>query len=607
MTTRGLILIALVSFSEGASASKNQLIKCCPPGKVFWGKAVCNPVPADATELYSVNYDGVSDQSNGFPICEEPEDVATSQLSRLNGTDFLQLPACIEILHAESTNDDTLIGVVCQSKKYGDEVRLKRTWLQMLNVRRCCPKNTEFDLDTKTCLTSSYVAADANFTDSREFLELLPKPLGEMEFLNVPKGTPNCLSGALVTYEIGADDISFENGSLWVTVPSEKDFYEKIPASMEDTCLELTPNSTINRRLVVRVCRKKEFCQNHSCVRKCCPEDQAFDSKNRCSKNSSITTQAFYNEVFTFTNQTWNNTGNGLLIGRSCKNYAYKASLNETYITSEGYVVYNSYILHKHDEYCLDMFIDGFQPLLCFPENTPDYPKIRRLRGKVTGGHSYARRFLLYSIYAWGLALFITLFCIVGDRTSFLGEAMKPNFGVARCWFRNDQFMFGEMIFFRAPVAIQLISNVVFFILTSRHCSKVKAEIRRVADPTDPRSKRFHADKTKLIMNVKLFVVMGITWIAEIASSLMNKYTDYEWKETLFYGSDAINCLHGVMIFILFVLKPRVYQALKRQLGFENKKKCSSQGTSTLNDPAKVKQSASNSTLTSSFANSVAP
>lgn len=57
--------------------------------------------------------------------------------------------------------------------------------------------------------------------------------------------------------------------------------------------------------------------------------------------------------------------------------------------------------------------------------------------------------------------------------------------------------MFGEMIFFRAPIAIQLISNVVFFILTSRHCSKVKAEIRRVADPTDPRSKRFHADKTK--------------------------------------------------------------------------------------------------------------
>lgn len=63
--------------------------------------------------------------------------------------------------------------------------------------------------------------------------------------------------------------------------------------------------------------------------------------------------------------------------------------------------------------------------------------------------------------------------------------------------------MFGELIFFRGPVAIQLISNVVFFILTSEHCSKVKAEIRRVADPSDPKSKRFHADKTKWVYRLK--------------------------------------------------------------------------------------------------------
>lgn len=118
----------------------------------------------------------------------------------------------------ESTNDDALIGVVCRSKKYEDEIRLQRNSIQMLNVRRCCPKNAEFDLDTKTCITSSNAAADANFTDTREFLRLLPKPLGEMAFLNVHKGSPNCLSGALVTYEVSAEDISFDNGSLWVSI-----------------------------------------------------------------------------------------------------------------------------------------------------------------------------------------------------------------------------------------------------------------------------------------------------------------------------------------------------------------------------------------------------
>lgn len=98
MTTRGLILVALVSFSAGALASKNQLIKCCPPGKVFWGEAVCIPAPVDAAELYSVDYEGVNDQSNGFPICEEPKDVDTSQLSRLNGTDFLQVRNGLAVL-----------------------------------------------------------------------------------------------------------------------------------------------------------------------------------------------------------------------------------------------------------------------------------------------------------------------------------------------------------------------------------------------------------------------------------------------------------------------------------------------------------------------------
>ncbi|XP_076667866.1 G-protein coupled receptor Mth2 isoform X2 [Andrena cerasifolii] len=229
------------------------------------------------------------------------------------------------------------------------------------------------------------------------------------------------------------------------------------------------------------------------------------------------------------------------------------------------------------------------------------------LRGNVGRGRSHGKRFLLYSLYAWGFAMLATVFAILSDTVPLLSENFRPNFGLLRCWFNSKRSMYGELIFFRVPISIQLIANVVFFIITSEHCSKVKAEIRRVADPSDPRSKRFHADKTKLVMNVKLFVVMGITWIAEIVSSFMNEYTDVAWKDVVFYGSDVINCLQGLLIFILFALKPRVYQALRKRLGFDEKKKCSSQGNSTLQDPFKVKKSGSNSTLTSSFAISATP
>ncbi|KAK9293759.1 hypothetical protein QLX08_011371 [Tetragonisca angustula] len=150
--------------------------------------------------------------------------------------------------------------------------------------------------------------------------------------------------------------------------------------------------------------------------------------------------------------------------------------------------------------------------------------------------------------------------------------------------------------------------NIVFFILTAEECNKVKAEISRVSS-SDPRRKRFHADKTKFIMNVKLFTVMGISWIAEIISSLLNRYTTLEYKEEFFYVMDVINSLQGVFIFVLFVMKRRVHEALRKRLGHGGSKKRYgiSQGNSTLQDPYKVKKSASSSTLTSSFAVSTTP
>lgn len=57
---------------------------------------------------------------------------------------------------------------------------------------------------------------------------------------------------------------------------------------------------------------------------------------------------------------------------------------------------------------------------------------------------------------------------------------------------------YGELTFFIGPLTIQLVSNVVFFVLTSVHCNKVKAEIKRVtSDPRDPKSKRFRSDRSR--------------------------------------------------------------------------------------------------------------
>ncbi|CAL7946003.1 unnamed protein product [Xylocopa violacea] len=217
-----------------------------------------------------------------------------------------------------------------------------------------------------------------------------------------------------------------------------------------------------------------------------------------------------------------------------------------------------------------------------------------RLQGNLSRSRGHAKKFFFYCLYACGLSMFIATCAILTDKMHILPDYLRPDFGNHSCWFDDIPGKHGELVFFRGPIAVQLTLNVVFFILTAEQCNKVKAEISRVADPMDPRSRRFQADKTKFIMNVKLFIVMGISWVTELISSFVNKYTDMKYREEVFYASDIVNCLQGVMIFVLFVMKPRVHQALKARLGLTSGSNGSSHGTSMLQDPYKVKKSASN-------------
>ncbi|XP_015109754.1 G-protein coupled receptor Mth [Diachasma alloeum] len=211
------------------------------------------------------------------------------------------------------------------------------------------------------------------------------------------------------------------------------------------------------------------------------------------------------------------------------------------------------------------------------------------------------KRFFLYSLYAWGLAFALACLAGAADYTGVMPRSMRPNIGVDSCWFNSESS--GVVIFFITPISIQLVANVIFFILTSLHCSRVRAEITRVMRPaTDPRSRRFHSDRSKLIVNIKLFIVMGISWVMEIISTILNRYaTDFNWRAEFFYVSDAFNCLQGLLIFILFVLKSKVYHALRHRL---KEGRHSAQGTlnTTLHDPFRVQKSASCSTLMSTFA-----
>nr|CAD7578121.1 unnamed protein product [Timema californicum] len=209
------------------------------------------------------------------------------------------------------------------------------------------------------------------------------------------------------------------------------------------------------------------------------------------------------------------------------------------------------------------------------------------------------RRFLFYLLYAWGLPLVVTGFTALMDMVDGLvSPKFKPNMGKFGCWFS----VIGGRLYFYIPVAILTTCNIAMFVLTAWNCSKVKADLARMQNSSGDRAKRrYLADKNKMMMNVKLFVVMGVTWAIEVISSVV------ELPQEIWYLADAANALQGVLIFCIFVLKRKVLHKLGRQLGVKLclKTTATPGGSTTTNDrlntvcydPYRIRKSSSNSTL----------
>ncbi|KAI4481522.1 hypothetical protein M0802_013981 [Mischocyttarus mexicanus] len=66
---------------------------------------------------------------------------------------------------------------------------------------------------------------------------------------------------------------------------------------------------------------------------------------------------------------------------------------------------------------------------------------------------------------------------------------------------------------------------------------------------------------------VKLFIVMGITWITEIMSTLSKGSPDFIW-----YITDMVNTLQGLIIFVTLVCKEKIKRLLLKKLGYKNSK-----------------------------------
>lgn len=103
----------------------------------------------------------------------------------------------------------------------------------------------------------------------------------------------------------------------------------------------------------------------------------------------------------------------------------------------------------------------------------------------------------------------------------------------------------------------------------------------------------------RLMMNGKLFIVMGLSWIFEFIQVFTGPNPAWLW-----YVPDMFNSVHGVFIAAIYILKRRVLHALARRLGCIKTQPNATRGQVTsgvtsirCQNPAQLKSIGSSSTL----------
>lgn len=172
------------------------------------------------------------------------------------------------------------------------------------------------------------------------------------------------------------------------------------------------------------------------------------------------------------------------------------------------------------------------------------------------------KKFIMYSMYAWGSASILTIICAIMDFVpSVPREFIRPEFGVQKCWFNTET---AKALYFYGPMSITVVCNICLFISTALKIVRHKKDTAHHLKGSE--SQRHDDNKQWFNLYLKLFIVMGINWSMEIVSWLFKSAPQYTW-----YLTDLTNTLQGLIIFIIFVWKKKIKRLLLKRFGCQNR------------------------------------
>ncbi|RWS13958.1 putative G-protein coupled receptor Mth-like 3, partial [Dinothrombium tinctorium] len=111
----------------------------------------------------------------------------------------------------------------------------------------------------------------------------------------------------------------------------------------------------------------------------------------------------------------------------------------------------------------------------------------------------------------------------------------QPLYGYTVCWINHRIPL---LIFFVAPVFVLITINYIFYILTICYIKRSKKQTKVVKNARAE-------DSSRIYINLKLAILMGLTWISGIFAAIIE-------HEVGWYLFIVFNGLQGAFIFIAF-------------------------------------------------------
>ena len=184
----------------------------------------------------------------------------------------------------------------------------------------------------------------------------------------------------------------------------------------------------------------------------------------------------------------------------------------------------------------------------------------RQLGGSEFRYRNQKKRFYYFNLYSWGLpglvtAVTLTIHSLPEEKTVAI---VTPGFGDGTCFLHGYQALFA---YFHGIIAAILVINTLFFMASAYALLfGIWAPSRDTDNGTRSNTRQMFG------IVVELFLVMGLTWLADVVSlaiSWNHGYAYSGWEIVIF---DIINSLQGLGIFLVLICKQRMRGIIQASL-----------------------------------------